>query len=178
MFKVTTITNQTQRIFVLEGSLVDPWLSSLKEKWDEERRAQEGAMFVIDLTKVTIVSQHGENILLQLFTDGARLAGNSPLARMVIHQVEQRRRLQREERKGKADRRASLTVGIVMLLVLAGRLSSASTWGPLQSDSRSLRGSDRPYPPLSASHDYQYSPLSFVPSTVSTLVSSVPPCRL
>jgi hypothetical protein len=127
MFKVTTITNQRQRVLALEGSLVDPWLSNLKGRWDEELRAQEGAMFVIDLTKVTIVSQHGENILFQMFTDGARLVGNSPFARMVIGQVERRRNLQREGRKDKAGRRASLAAGIVMLVVLAGRLSWAST---------------------------------------------------
>ena len=138
MFKVATITNQTQRILVLEGSLVGPSLSDLKGRWDEERRAQEGAMFLIDLTKVTIISQHGENILFQMFTEGARLVGNGPLARMVIQQVERRRNLQREERKDKADRRASLALGIVMLLVLAGRLSWASTWGQPQ------RASDGP----------------------------------
>ena len=87
MFKVTTITNQTQRIGALDGSLVGPWLSNLEGRWDEERRAQEGAAFVIDLTKVTIVSRHGENILFQVFTEGARLVGNSPLARMVIRQL-------------------------------------------------------------------------------------------
>ena len=101
MFKVTTITNQTQRIGALDGSLVGPWLSNLEGRWDEERRAQVGARFVIDLTKVTIVSQHGENILFQVFTEGARLVGNSPLARMVIRQVERRRNLQREERRTK-----------------------------------------------------------------------------
>jgi anti-anti-sigma regulatory factor len=136
MFKVTTITNQTQRILVLEGSLVGPWLSNLKERWDEERRAHAGAMFVIDLTKVTIVGQHGENILFQMFTDGARLLGNSPLARMVIRQVELRRNLQLEERKDKAGRRASLAVSIVMLLVLAGKLSWAS---PLETAAESIR---------------------------------------
>ena len=135
MFKVTTITNQTQRIWALEGSLVGPWLSSLEGRWDEERRAQVGARFVIDLTKVTIVSQHGENILFQMFTEGARLVGNSSLARMVIRQVERRRNLQREERKDKAGGRASLAVGIVMLLVLTGRLSWASTWGRPQTTS-------------------------------------------
>jgi LTXXQ motif family protein len=138
MFKVTTITNQTQRILALEGSLVGPWLSNLKGRWDEERRAQEGAMFVIDLTKVTIVSQYGENILFQMFTEGARLVGNSTLARMVIRQVERRSDLQFEERKDKAGRRASLAVGIVMLLVLAGRFSWASSPGQPQ------RASDAP----------------------------------
>jgi hypothetical protein len=88
---------QTQRILVLEGSLVGPWLSNLKGKWDEERRTHEGATFVLDLTKVTIVSQHGENILFQMFTGGARLVGNSLLARLVIQQVERRRNLQYAE---------------------------------------------------------------------------------
>jgi len=59
--------HQTQRILVL-GNLVGPWLSNLKGKWDEELRTHEGATFVVDLTKVTIVSQHGENILFQMFT--------------------------------------------------------------------------------------------------------------
>jgi hypothetical protein len=135
MFKVTTITNQTQRILALEGSLVGPWLPNLKGTWDEERRTHEGATFVIDLTKVTIVSQHGENILFQMMTEGARLVGNSLLARVVIQQVERRRNLQHEERKDKAGRRASLAVGIVMLLVLAGRLSWASTWRQPQATS-------------------------------------------
>jgi hypothetical protein len=52
MFKATTITNQTQRILVLEGILVAPWPSNLKGKWDEERRTHEGATFVVDLTKL------------------------------------------------------------------------------------------------------------------------------
>jgi len=108
MFKVTTITNQTQRILVLEGSLVAPWPSNLKGKWDEERRIHEGAPFVVDLTKLTIVSQHEENILFQMFTDGARLVGNSLLARVVIQQVERRRNLQYEERKDNAGRRQVL----------------------------------------------------------------------
>jgi hypothetical protein len=134
MFKVTTFTRQRQRILTLEGSLVGPWLPNLKGTWDKERRACEGATFVIDLTKVTIVSQHGENILFQMMTEGARLAGNSLLARVVIQQVERRRNLQYEETKDKAARRASLAVGIVMLL-LAGRLSWASTWRQPQTTS-------------------------------------------
>ena len=135
MFKVTTITNQRQRILALESSLVGPGLPSLKGTWDEERRAHEGATFVIDLTKVTIVSQHGENILFQMMRQGARLVGNSLLARVVIQQVERRRNLEHEERKDKAGTRTSLAVGIVMLLVLAGRLSWGSTWRQPQATS-------------------------------------------
>jgi hypothetical protein len=32
MFKVTTMTNQTQRLLALEGSLVSPWLSNLRRE--------------------------------------------------------------------------------------------------------------------------------------------------
>jgi anti-anti-sigma regulatory factor len=128
MLKVTTIISQTHRILALEGSLVGPWLPQLKETWDEGRRAHEGAMFVIDLTKVTIVSQHGENVLFQMMTEGARLVGKSLLARVLIQNIERRRNLEHEEREDKASRRASFVLGIVMLLVVAGKLSWASTW--------------------------------------------------
>ena len=87
---------------------------------------------VIDLTKVTIVSQHGENVLFQMMTEGARLVGKSLLARVLIQNTERRRNLEHEEREEKATRRASLVVGIVMLLVVAGKLSWASTWRPPQ----------------------------------------------
>ena len=164
MFKVTTITDQTQRILVLEGGLAGPALPDLKGRWDEERRAQEGAMFVIDLTKVTIVSQHGENILFQMFTEGARLVGNSFLARVVIQQVERRRNLQGGERKDKAGRRASLAVGTVMLLVLSGRLSWASTGGPPQrtSDAPAL---EKLTAGVAADHAALSNILAFTPQT-------------
>jgi len=75
-----------------------------------------------------------------MFTDGARLVGNSLLARVVIQQVERRRNLQYEERKDNAGRRATLAVGIAILLVLSGRLSWAATWRPphATSDGRSI----------------------------------------
>lgn len=64
---------------------------------------------MVDLTKVTIVSQHGENILFQMFTGGARLVGNSLRARTVIQQVERRRNLQYAETNSAGRRHAGLT---------------------------------------------------------------------
>jgi anti-anti-sigma regulatory factor len=126
MFKVTTIDNQTQGVLVLEGTLVGPWLPVFKRTWDDARQAYEGARLVIDLTKVTVVSQHGENILFQMMTEGAQVVGKSFVARMVIQQLERRRTLQREERNAKSGRRASFAVFLV-LLALAGQFSRASS---------------------------------------------------
>jgi hypothetical protein len=82
---------------------------------------------VIDLTKVTIVSQHGENILFQMMTEGARLAGQSLIARVVIQQLEQRRHHQEKQRNAKSGRRANFAVGLVVLGALTGQFSRAST---------------------------------------------------
>jgi len=126
MFKVTTIDNQAQSVLIVEGSLVGPWLPELKRTWDEARQTHEGATVVVDLTKVTIVSQHGENILFQMMNEGARVVGNSFLAREVRKQLERRRNRQREDGNDRY-RRASFVVGAALLLAMGGQSSWASS---------------------------------------------------
>ena len=128
MFKITTIDNQAQSVLLLEGSLVGPWLPELQRTWDETRQTHEGAMLIVDLTNLTIVSQHGENILFQMMSEGARIVGKSFLAREVLKQLERRRNRQREERNGRSGK-ASVAVGIVVLLALTAQFSWASTQG-------------------------------------------------
>jgi len=128
MFKITTFDNQAQRVLLLEGSLVGPWLPELQRTWDETRQTHEGAILIVDLTNLTIVSQHGENILFQMMSEGARIVGRSFLAREVLKQLERRRNRQREERNGRSGK-ASVAVGIVVLLALTAQFSWASAWG-------------------------------------------------
>jgi Spy/CpxP family protein refolding chaperone len=128
MFKVTTIDNQAQSVLMLEGSLVGPWLPELQRTWDETRQTHEGATLIVDLTHLTIVSQHGENILFQMMSQGARIVGKSFLAREVLKQLERRRNRQREERNGTSGR-ASIAVGMVVLLAMTAQFSWASTRG-------------------------------------------------
>src|SRR6266550_7430916 len=122
MFKITTIDNQAQSVLLLEGSLVGPWLPELQRTWDETRQTHEGAILIVDLTNLTIVSQHGENILFQIMSQGARIVGKSFLAREVLKQLERRRNRQREERNGRSGK-ASIAVGIVVLLAVTAQFS-------------------------------------------------------
>src|SRR5207237_5582591 len=92
-----------------------PWLPELQRTWDETRQTHEGAILIVDLTNLTIVSQHGENILFQMMSEGARIVGKSFLAREVLKQLERRRNRQREERNGRSGK-ASIAVGMVVLL--------------------------------------------------------------
>ena len=128
MFKITTIDNQAQSVLLLEGSLVGPWLPELQRTWDETRQTHEGAILIVDLTNLTIVSQHGENILFQMMSEGARIVGRSFLAREVLKQLERRRNRQREERNSRSGK-ASVAVGIVVLLAITAQFSWASTRG-------------------------------------------------
>jgi hypothetical protein len=96
MFKIKTIENQAQCTLAVQGSLVGPWLPELQRTWDEARQRREAGMLVVDLTEVTVVSQHGENILFRMMAEGGRLVGNSLIARVVIQQLERRRHQQHE----------------------------------------------------------------------------------
>jgi anti-anti-sigma regulatory factor len=59
--------------WVLQGRLCGQWAIDLKQKWNDARNAREGRSCVVDLEDVISVDRLGEQALLQMAADGARL---------------------------------------------------------------------------------------------------------
>jgi hypothetical protein len=91
MLKITTIDSASQRTLVLEGKLVDPWVAELEKTWHEARRQPEPRRLVIDLENVTVISQHGENVLFQILSDGAQFCCNGVLTKHVLQELTRKR---------------------------------------------------------------------------------------
>lgn len=92
MLKITAMDRGNQRTLVLEGKLVDPWVTELENSWAELQRAGEPRTVVIDLKDVTVISQNGENLLFQMMNDGATFnCCRGVLTRHVVKQLERRR---------------------------------------------------------------------------------------
>jgi hypothetical protein len=72
MLKITSLETANQRTLVLEGKLVDPWLSELERTWAEARQVSDSRGVLIDMKDVTDISQRGEDLLRQMMTDGAK----------------------------------------------------------------------------------------------------------
>lgn len=103
MLKITTKDNAGQRTLVVEGKLIDPWVTELEKSWTEAQRMVEQGKVKVDLQDVTAISQHGENLLFQMMREGATFnCCRGVLTRHVVKQLERRR-----EQQASKDRRGS-----------------------------------------------------------------------
>jgi hypothetical protein len=87
MLKISTIDSPIQRRLILEGSLVEPWVSELTRYWHTAAKGLEGRKVVIDLKNVTVISQEGKKALSALMIEGAKFACGGIHNKHVLKQL-------------------------------------------------------------------------------------------
>jgi hypothetical protein len=90
MLKISTIDTQSERRLVVEGKLIDPWLTELKRTWDNASEGLEGRKLVIDLHNATVISYEGENALYELMRAGAKFTCTGVLTRHLLKRLAHR----------------------------------------------------------------------------------------
>ncbi len=97
MLKITAIGSGRERTLILEGKLIDAWITELERIWGEARAANRSV--VIDLKDVTTISQQGENLLHRMMAEGATLfCCRGVLTRHVVQELERRRARQKGQK--------------------------------------------------------------------------------
>jgi anti-anti-sigma regulatory factor len=76
--------------WVLQGRLCGQWAEDLKEKWESTRSARKGRRCAIDLEDVTCVDSKGEDVLLEMVTEGATLLASRAYMNHVLESLQQR----------------------------------------------------------------------------------------
>lgn len=100
MLKITAIDEEHQRTLVLEGKLVDPWVSELERSWSEAQHTLQSRKLVVDLRDVITISHHGENVLYLMMNEGATIrCRRGILARHVLQQLKRKWKIQCRKRK-------------------------------------------------------------------------------
>src|SRR5260370_12410533 len=87
MLRISVMDSRTERRLVLEGKLIAPWVAELRTAWKAANRQIEDRALVVDLENVTVMSQEGENALLELMSEGAKFRCSGVLTRHVIQQL-------------------------------------------------------------------------------------------
>jgi hypothetical protein len=90
MLRISVIDSRTERRLILEGKLIAPWVAELRSAWKTSNREIEGRALVVDLENITVMSQEGENALLELMSEGAKFRCRGVLTRHVIQQLRRR----------------------------------------------------------------------------------------
>ena len=90
MLRISVVDSRTQRRLVLEGQLIGPWVAELRTAWTRIKTELNGRVLVIELDHVTVISQEGENALLQLINEGAKFRCRGVLTKHVLRQLARR----------------------------------------------------------------------------------------
>ena len=86
MLKITIMELATERRWIVQGSLVGPWVSELRTTWKKAHKCQDNRACIIDLHDVTSIDKSGERLLRAMHKKGAQLIASGMY---VMHVVEQ-----------------------------------------------------------------------------------------
>jgi hypothetical protein len=87
MLKISITETATEYRLALKGGMVGSGLTELTTICTRLRAGLRGRMLVIDIKDVMLISQEGENCLLELINNGARLRPEGVLANRVLQQL-------------------------------------------------------------------------------------------
>jgi hypothetical protein len=84
MLRTMIIDDVFEQKWILQGRLCGRWAADFKEKWEESRSARTGRLCVVDLEDVISVDRTGEEALLQMVTEGARVIASRAYMKYVL----------------------------------------------------------------------------------------------
>jgi hypothetical protein len=88
MLKVTIVETRNQRRIILEGTLVQPWITELKRTWTAASGTlPQGLQLIVDLNNVTTIGKDGEDVLSQLMQEGAKFSCGGVLTKYLLKQL-------------------------------------------------------------------------------------------
>jgi hypothetical protein len=90
MLRISTIDTKLERRLVVEGKLIGPWVSELKQTWNNAGEGLEGRKLVIDLHNATLISSEGECTLYELMREGAKFSCGGVLTRHLLKKLANR----------------------------------------------------------------------------------------
>jgi anti-anti-sigma regulatory factor len=90
VLKITTIRTGGQRKLILEGQLIEPWVTEFRKAWQEAYQSPTVQKLVIDLGDVTVISSQAETLLLEIRRTGAQFACAGILNKHLVRQIDRK----------------------------------------------------------------------------------------
>jgi hypothetical protein len=90
MLKISLVDNARQRRLVVEGKLVSPWATELRNACQEARADLDGRELVVEMKHITTISQEGENVILELINEGTRFRCQGVFSKHVVKELTRR----------------------------------------------------------------------------------------
>jgi hypothetical protein len=92
MFKISLINGRSQRRLIVEGTLIAPWAAELKKACDSAREDLDGRDFIVDLKQLMAISKEGEDLIVDLMSDGVKFRSHGLYDNKLLRQLARRSR--------------------------------------------------------------------------------------
>jgi anti-anti-sigma regulatory factor len=92
MLRISVIEERNCRRLVLEGKLIAPWAAELKRACETACADLQDRELVVDMKNLTVISQEGENVLLELMNQGVKFRCCGVFTKYVLRQLSRRMR--------------------------------------------------------------------------------------
>jgi hypothetical protein len=90
MLKISVVEGPRRCRLVLEGMLIEPWVTEVISEYTKAKGHLEGRELIIDITNLSAVSPAGESALLLLLDDNAKFQ-SGVFMKEVLKQLASRR---------------------------------------------------------------------------------------
>jgi len=87
VLKITIMETATERRWIVQGSLVGPWVSELRTTWKRAHRSHDKRACIIDLNDVTFIDKSGVRLLRAISKKGAQLIAGGMYVKHVVEQL-------------------------------------------------------------------------------------------
>ena len=92
MLKISIAESPSQCRLVLEGKLIQPWASELRNECSKAKGDLQGRELIVDMQNLIAISPEGENVLVELMNEGVKIRGCGVFTKHVLKQLARRTR--------------------------------------------------------------------------------------
>ena len=90
MLKISLVDDARQRRVVVEGKLIAPRTTELRNACQEARTDLRGRELVVEMRHLSTISQKGENVILELINEGVRFRCQGVFTKHVVKELTRR----------------------------------------------------------------------------------------
>ena len=92
MLKISFTETPSEKRWILEGRLTQPWIRELRTSWKKNHRNDRRCACIVDLNEVTFIDKSGMRLLRMLAREGVQFTANGIYTKHIIEQLNARRR--------------------------------------------------------------------------------------
>jgi hypothetical protein len=92
VLRISICEGRNQRRLILEGKLIAPWATELRIACEKAKADLGNRELIVEMNNLSAISQEGENVLLELLSEGIKFRCHGVFTKLILRQLVRRAR--------------------------------------------------------------------------------------